>query len=219
MRAPVELRPHTSSIRTYLLAVIAIAAVVATATLLLRSGSEPQPVAADSVAAPASAPSAAAYIKFDGIDGESKDSNHDTWIDVLSISHGITRSISTETSGTARQRASATLGDIVVVKEIDKSSPKLQEALVNGQTIPSLIIDLTNSSSTSRSEPYLKYELTNVQMTNYRVTALADERERPTETISINFEEIKVTYTEVDENTGASKGDIEYTWNVLQGTQ
>ena len=28
---------------------------------------------------------AASYMKFDGIDGESKDSNHEKWIDVLSI--------------------------------------------------------------------------------------------------------------------------------------
>jgi len=29
---------------------------------------------------------AASYIKLDGIDGESKDSNHEKWIDVLSVS-------------------------------------------------------------------------------------------------------------------------------------
>ena len=33
------------------------------------------------------------------------------------------------------------------------------------------------------------------------------------ETFSLNFEEIKVTYTEVD-RTGATKGNVEYNWKV-----
>ncbi len=34
----------------------------------------------------------AAFVKYDGIDGESKDANHDTWIDVLNVDWGVTRS-------------------------------------------------------------------------------------------------------------------------------
>jgi len=62
---------------------------------------------------------AAAYIKFDGIDGEATDRDHTTWSDMMSFSQTITRG---DPSGdTTRQRASATLGDVVVTKEIDKS--------------------------------------------------------------------------------------------------
>ena len=35
----------------------------------------------------------------------------------------------------------------------------------------------------------------------------------PTENIKINFEEIKVTYTECD-SKGQKKGNVEYSWKV-----
>jgi hypothetical protein len=38
----------------------------------------------------------------------------------------------------------------------------------------------------------------------------------PMEEISLNFEEIKVTYTECD-TTGKAKGNIEYSWKVEEG--
>jgi len=36
------------------------------------------------------------------------------------------------------------------------------------------------------------------------------------EDLSLNFEEIKVTYTETD-NTGKKKGNVEYSWKVEEG--
>ena len=36
------------------------------------------------------------------------------------------------------------------------------------------------------------------------------------EDFSLNFEEIKVTYTEND-NKGKSKGNVEYSWKVEEG--
>jgi len=38
----------------------------------------------------------------------------------------------------------------------------------------------------------------------------------PMEEFSLNFEEIKVTYTEND-STGKSKGNVEYSWKVEEG--
>jgi type VI protein secretion system component Hcp len=38
----------------------------------------------------------------------------------------------------------------------------------------------------------------------------------PMDNLSINFEEIKVTYTENDAK-GKKKGNIEYTWKVEEG--
>ncbi len=218
MKSPSILQLNHGSTRTFLLAIIAIAAVVAAATVVLRDGNEPSTVAADSAAAPASAPASAGFIKFDGIDGESKDSNHDKWIDVLSISYGIHRPMAAGISGSTRQRSAATFGDVVLVKEIDKSSPKLQEKIATGEVIPKLEIELTSPSRGDSRETYLKYELTNVMVTSYRISGSTGGDAVPTETIAINFEEIKVTYTEFDD-TGRSRGNTETTWKVEEGTK
>ena len=151
---------------------------------------------------------AAAYIKFDGVDGEATDKEHTMWSDMMSFSQTITRGDPSD--DTTRQRASATLGDIVVTKEIDKSSPKLAESILTGKVFPKVEIQLASSAGT-----YFAYELTNVMVTSYSISGGADEM--PMESFSLNFEAIKITYTEYD-SEGKSKGKVEATWKVEEGT-
>ena len=149
---------------------------------------------------------AAAYLKFDGIDGEATDSKHKEWIDILSFSQSIHR----DNSGSSvRSSASVVFEDIVITKELDKSSPKLAESIAMGTVIPKVEFELTSSAGT-----YYKYELTNVMVTSYSISGDADER--PTEQVSLNFEEIKTTYTEYGSD-GSKKGNAETSWNVEKG--
>ena len=149
----------------------------------------------------------AVFIKFDGIDGESIDKDHKGWIDLLSLSENPS---TTSESTTTRTRGETTLGDIVVVKELDKSSPKLAESILMGKVFPKVEIHLTSSAGTT----YYAYELTNVMVTSYSISGDADQV--PMEEFSLNFEEIKVTYTEMD-SEGNKKGNIEYSWKVEEG--
>ena len=151
---------------------------------------------------------AAAYLKFDGVDGEAVDKDHKGWIDIESFSQTITRENSDSTS--ANFRGAATLGDIVVAKELDKSSPKLAESLLIGKVFPKVEIHLTSSAGAT----YYAYELTNVMVTSYSISGDADQI--PMEEFSLNFGEIKVTYTEMD-SEGNKKGNVEYSWNVQKG--
>ena len=63
---------------------------------------------------------------------------------------------------------------------------------------------------------YYAYELKNVQVTSYNISGSGQSEDVPSEDFSLNYEEIKVTYTECDEK-GGSKGNIEYTWKVEEG--
>ncbi len=98
------------------------------------------------------------FITIGDIKGESSDKAHQDEIDILYWSWGMSNSGSKPGStrgqvapsqskvlvspssaapgsgatGATRQRADVTLGDVVVVKEMDKSSPKLQESMAMG---------------------------------------------------------------------------------------
>lgn len=152
---------------------------------------------------------AAAYLKFDGVDGESKDKSHESWSNIMSFSQSISRDTSA-TSGSARARSSAVFHDFVVEKTLDKSSPKLAEAIAKGQVFPKVEIHLAAGQTT-----YLKYELQNVMITSYSVSGDADER--PTEQISFNFAQIKMSYAERGSD-GSAKGNVEYSWKIEEGT-
>jgi type VI secretion system secreted protein Hcp len=157
----------------------------------------------------------AGYIKFDGIEGESVDKDHKAWINILSFSQGIHQPGGGAT-GTARRRGDVILDDISVSKLLDKSSPKIAESVCKGKVFPKVEIELTASYTDAGRVTYYRYELKNVLVTSYSVSGAAQSEEAPAEDFSLNFEEIKVTYTEND-NKGKKKGNIEYSWKVEEG--
>ena len=177
-----------------------------------------------------------AYIKFEGIDGESQNEGHEGWSEIVSFSQGISQPGGA--TGTTRQRGEVTFEDIVVVKQLDKSSPKLAESICKGQVFPKVEIHLTGPSEGSTCQgTFYVYELLNVLITSYKVSGsnplayaliapvpdvtmpsagpfIVQAVDAPMEEIWLNFEEIKVTYTECDPITGKAKGNVEYTWKV-----
>ena len=157
----------------------------------------------------------AGYLKFDGIEGESVDKDHKGWINILSFSQGIHQPGGGST-GTARRRGDVILDDIAVAKLLDKSSPKIAESVCLGKVFPKVEIELTASYTDAGRVTYYRYELKNVLVTSYSVSGAAQSEDVPSEDFSLNFEEIKVTYTEND-NKGKKKGNVEYGWKVEEG--
>ena len=158
----------------------------------------------------------AGYIKVGPIPGESVEPNHTGWINLLSVSQGIARPMAAGASGSTRQRSSATLGDIVCVKELDKSTPKLMEAICKGTNFDKVEIDLCTSSDGSSRIPYMKWELVQARVTSYDVSGSTEAGTVPTESFSLNYEEIKWTYNELDKENN-SKGNVETSWKVEEG--
>lgn len=169
--------------------------------------------ASDAILAPWTTP-AAGYLKFEDIDGESQDEDHKNWIDLISFaqSHSVLAD-----AATGRDRGRVVFEDIVVTKELDKASPKLAEAVAQGKVFPRVDIHWARVAADG-AQTYYKYELKNVQVTSYSLGGSAQSDPVPTEQLSLNFEEIKATYTEYDE-TGRAKGNVEYSWKVEEGTK
>ena len=157
----------------------------------------------------------AAYIKFDGVDGEALDKDHSKWSDLLSFSQGLHQPGGGAT-GATRRRGDVILDDINCTKELDKSSPKIAESVCKGKVFPKVEIDLTASYTDAGRVTYYRYELTNVQVTSYNISGGGQSEDVPVEDFSLNFEEIKVTYTEND-SKGKKKGNVEYSWKVEEG--
>jgi type VI secretion system secreted protein Hcp len=158
---------------------------------------------------------AAVFAKYDGIDGEATDSKHDKWIDILSVDFKAKKPGAGAT-GESRRRGAAIIDDFVLTMEYDKASPKLMEKLLKGEVIPKLEIEFTATFGGAR-ETYLKWELINVQVTDYSFSGSgSDEIGPPVVVVGNNFEEIKVTYTEFDE-AGNAKGNVEAEFKVGKG--
>jgi len=156
----------------------------------------------------------ALFIKFDGVDGEAQDKDHKGWSDILSFSWGLHKAGGGAT-GQTRRRGVATVEDVVCTKEYDKSSPKLAEAICLGKIFPKVEIHDTATYGENRAT-FLKYELKNVMVSSHNVSAAGGGDAVPTETMSLNFEEVKQTYVEYSAD-GKKKGNVEMTWKVEEG--
>lgn len=144
-----------------------------------------------------SAAHAAAYLKIADIKGESTDRDHADWILLDSVSWGSTQG-SRRAAGSGSGPRLGTVGDMVVVKQVDASSPKILEAITNGETFPSIELDLANpDGSQPAKEPYMQYTLSDVIITSYTLSAGA-QGERPTESISFNYAKVDVRYEPQD---------------------
>lgn len=159
----------------------------------------------------------AAYIKFDGVDGESQDQKHQKWIDLESCSQMCSRPGGGAT-GAARARGDVVLEDLHCTKLLDKSSPKLAEAVCKGKVFPKVQIDFTTSMADEGRTTYLTYELKNVLVTSYNVNAAGQSEQKPMESFSLNFEEIKMTYNEVGPD-GKKKGAVDFSWKVQEAAK
>lgn len=151
------------------------------------------------------------FIKFERINGESRDSEHREWCDLESFNQQIyiEDNTSRDTRTTRRDSRIARGKTISVVKKIDKASPKIMESLTSGQRFPKVNIDVVRRSA-DRNTVFYQYELKEVFVTKYNLKT--NESERPTEEITLKFEEQKVIYTLYD-NSGQVAGRFETVWS------
>lgn len=136
----------------------------------------------------------AGFAKFDGIDGESTEAQHEAWVGFLSLDWGVARQGAA--TGQSRRRGSVVVDDLVLVCEYEKAMPKLLEHCLQGRVLPKVEIELTSAFGGAHAT-YLRYELSNVMVSSYRVSASGDgDAGPPTVSLSLGFEQIKVTYSE-----------------------
>lgn len=170
-------------------------------------------------------------LHIEGIDGEAQDGDHTDWMVLDSFTMP---SISVPTGGADRVSGEPVYEPIRIVKRVDAASPKLIQNCVEGKVIPKLVIEYCIVTSTDALVTIMAYEVTNLAIDSYVQSAgpldgipseasqtAAPEQyqyyydvgkgwspDRPTETLTLNFEKMKITYTEFD-SQWKSKGVVE----------
>ena len=66
-----------------------------------------------------------AFLKIDGVDGESTDDQHKKWIEVLSVSHRMTQQSTGTSGGGIHSGVRVDHGNLTVVKNVDGAGPDL----------------------------------------------------------------------------------------------
>ena len=147
------------------------------------------------------------FMKFDGIDGEVTVKGHENEIELLSWSWGMDQGGISGGGGAGK----VNVHDITMTKQLDKSSPKLMEVLAKGEHARQ--VELSFSSPSPRSREFMRITLENVIVTSYQISGSASQ-DRPAESLSLNFEKIKVSYQQLDKKGTSAGAPKVFTWDV-----
>ena len=145
----------------------------------------------------------AAYMKIDGVDGESTDKAHKGWIQIDSIGESITRSITGGARDVERMRGDTNLADVQVSRHLDSSSMPLKEACAKGELKKEVILHVTTQLG-DKETTFLEYKLKDVIVSSYQLNI--DGSGLPMEAVSLAYSAADWTYTQLDPRTGKETG-------------
>lgn len=159
-----------------------------------------------------------AFLKLDGIPGESQDAKHKEWIEIHSFSMGITQTAGGQRSTTG----AATAGrcdhqDLSILKNLDKTTPKLNLFCSNGTHIKKIELELCRA--TGDKQLYYKITMSDCIITGVRPGGSAKGGDpMPLEEVSFNYGAVAWEYTQTDHKTGMASGKVATKWSLVENT-
>jgi len=153
------------------------------------------------------------FIKIDDIKGESSDDKHKDEIEVLSWNWGVTQS-GTMHQGTGGGAGKANVQDLTFTKLVDKSTPNLVRFACNGKHLGTAVLTVRKAAGDSPLE-YVKITLTNVIVTSVNLGGTGGVL--LSETVSLNFAQVKLEYTPQKTKGGVAEGGGSVAYDIGLG--
>ncbi|MFJ4351158.1 Hcp family type VI secretion system effector [Pseudomonas sp. NPDC089428] len=152
-----------------------------------------------------------AFMKVDGIEGESLDEGHKGWIELLSYHYDAMQTIShTASSSGGASTGGVTLGDFQISKYIDRATPKLFELCCRGLHIKTVTIRVHRAGA--EKFKYLDIVLEEVLIALVSGQA-AEQSGLPVEVVTLNYGRIRFEYTQQRRVDGGSAGIVSGGWD------
>ena len=151
-----------------------------------------------------SAQSIQTFMFIPGIPGETLDSRHRDWIDVISIRHTLEQASGSVTGGTQATRIPRTACEIEILKLLDRSGPLLWMAAVTGNTFTEVRIEVVRTGE-------LQQKVYEIRLTNVRVSSISTANEAgafPLESVVLTAERVVLSYITVNPSTGQPSGPV-----------
>jgi type VI secretion system secreted protein Hcp len=122
-----------------------------------------------------------AFLKIDGIPGESSDDKHKNEIDVLSFSFGISR---------RNDKGRPSIADFSIVKTVDTSSPLLFDAACQGDSLKSALF--TARKAGKGQQEYIKITFEEVIITSVQHSGAPGTESLPMDSLSLDFRSMEM---------------------------
>jgi type VI secretion system secreted protein Hcp len=154
-----------------------------------------------------------AFLKLDGLTGESQKDGHIGDIDIMSFSWGASNSSSVGT-GTGVSVGKVSVSDFSIMKSTDSVSPVLFQKCADGSVFATGVVTLQRQVK-GTSTPYLVYNFTNVYVTSIQWSGSGGAGDAPMESVSFTFETGAVDYTPLNDD-GSQGNAVHGGWDIGQ---
>ena len=136
------------------------------------------------------------YMKFDGIEGDVHEVDHENWHEAFSFSWGESLAISnTGAGGGSTGRVS--MSDLNVMMSSGKGSPLFMFYCASGRLLPAVQMEVVRPTE-GHGLVLQRWTLSNAMITSFQVSGSGGES--PTEAMSLNFTKIKYEQAVVEPN-------------------
>jgi type VI secretion system secreted protein Hcp len=154
-----------------------------------------------------------AFIKLDGIPGESTDDKHKDWIEVQSFNWGVSQpkggAVSTSGGGTSQR---ADFHEFTFTKALDKASPKLAQACAEGKHIKEIVMEICRAGGDKVK--FYEIKMQECIITSYNPGGGAQATETlPGDHVGIDYGKITYTYTQQKRADGSGGGNVAGGWD------
>jgi type VI secretion system secreted protein Hcp len=152
-----------------------------------------------------------AFLKIDGVKGESADAKHKDEIDVISWSFGETNSGTAHTGGGAGA-GKVKFQDFKFTMRTNIASPQLFQYCANGKHINKVTLFVRRSDQTQAE--FLQIWLSDVMVSSFlNMGSAGPNIPYPVDEILLNFSSIKIDYKQVKQD-GSLGGSVSGGWNL-----
>jgi len=155
-----------------------------------------------------------AYLKIEGIPGESKDERHADWIQIKTYSIGVNQ-ISTEAGDAGGGPAGrADFHELEITKDIDIASPALSQACSKGTHIKEVKLELWRAGGDGPVK-FMEYKLDQCTVVSVRSSGSSSlQAPLPVETVTFNYAQIVWTYIQQIRADGSGGGPVVLGWDL-----
>ncbi|HTO88044.1 MAG TPA: type VI secretion system tube protein Hcp [Thermoanaerobaculia bacterium] len=154
-----------------------------------------------------------AFLKIEGVDGESQDDKHKNEIEVLRWSGRVEQQGSAQTGG-GMGSGKSYHHEFKIVKTVDKATPKLFERCCTGEHFDKAVLVVRKAGGEQRE--FLKFTLSDVLISSNRPFHEPDPKSGlPREGVGLSYGKIEMEYMP-QTSKGTLAGTIKAGWNVKE---
>ncbi len=155
------------------------------------------------------------FLELAGIEGESTAKGFEKKIEIYSFSWGASNPSSIGSGSSGLSAGKVSISSFNIMKKSDMASAKLFQRCCEGQHIATAKVTMRKAGGEAGQQIFLTYEFTSCMVDSIQWSGSSGGDDTPTESLSLAFGAVKVTYFKQDAKGKMSKAG-EGAWDLTK---